>query len=415
VENRRNPRTPIAKRETDPAKYNEQIKRLRFQDEIEKDYRAHVFPDFLLGMRIGVAFAILINLGFYFVDRQIFELAPHLSWINTWRFQIALPILAVIGGFSFYLRDDLALNIIASVGLVTTSLLVLAIMAPLPVPVKDYYWTGLNIVVLYPFLLMNMRYRFAAVCGLATFLLFLFSGSSLLGMSHGGFMSAVGILATALAMGAVGGYALERYKRRDFLQRYLTQQTVNDLQRSNVKLESLSHMDPLADIPNRRYFDSNYEKEWGRCRRNHLPITVLLVDIDRFKLYNDSYGHPAGDHVLRQVAKTIKQALRRPSDFVARYGGEEFAVVLADTSESGARETGNRILADIRKLYISHDYREDQEAPYITVSIGAATEIPDAGSNADALVEAADQALYEAKRAGRDQIVTRKLDLESVS
>jgi len=369
----------------------------------------------MLGLRTGALFSILINLCFFFVDRQIAALAPHLEWMNMWRLEIALPFFLLLGVTTFFVSNDRLLNLLAWVGITGGSVIVMALMVKSPASVNDYYWAAMNMVVLYPFILMNMDYRYAVACGISVMTVFVVGASTVVMMSHGGFLTAIGVLSIAFAVGIVGGYMLERFKRSDFLQRYLAQQVVHTLKRSNIKLESLSHMDPLTDIPNRRYFDSNFEKEWGRCRRNNLPITVLLVDIDRFKLYNDSYGHPAGDHVLRQVARTIKQALRRPSDFVARYGGEEFAVVLADTGEDGARETGNRILVDIRKLYISHDYREDQEAPYITVSIGAATEIPGADSDADELVEASDQALYEAKRAGRDQIVARKSDLESVS
>jgi len=369
----------------------------------------------VLGLRTGALFSILINFCFFFVDRQIDALAPHLEWLNVWRMGVALPFFIIVGALTFFIKNDRLLNVLALTGIVGGSVIVMALMAKSPAPVNDYYWAALNIVVLYPFILMNMDYRYAVVCGVSAVVVFVVGTNTVVAMSHGGLLTAVGVLSVALTVGLVGGYLLERFRRSDFLQRYLAQQVVHTLKRSNIKLESLSHMDPLADIPNRRYFDSNYEKEGGRCRRNHLPITVLLVDIDRFKLYNDSYGHPAGDHVLRQVARTIKRALRRPSDFVARYGGEEFAVVLADTGESGARETGNRILENIRKMYISHDYREDDEVPYITVSIGAATEIPDTHSNTDTLVEAADKALYEAKRAGRDRIVTRKSGLESVS
>ena len=220
-------------------------------------------------------------------------------------------------------------------------------------------------------------------------------------------MSAFGVLAAALVMGAVGGYVLERFKRSDFLQRYLTQQAVHDLQRSNIKLESLSHMDALTDIPNRRFFDANFETEWSRCRRNGLPISLLLVDIDRFKPYNDSYGHPAGDHVLTQVSRCLQKSVRRPADFVARFGGEEFAVVLADTQHSGANKTGQRMLGDVRELFISHEHREPGEEPYITVSIGAASILPSDSNSLDLLIELADQALYEAKRSGRNRLVIK--------
>lgn len=320
---------------------------------------------------------------------------------------VGVPFFAVVGVISYFVRDDKTLNYIALAGLIGASIFVLAIMVPISAAVNDYYWTGLNIVVLYPFLLMNMRYRFALVSGISVFALFIIACNSVVVMSHGGYLSAFGVLATALAMGAVGGYVLERYKRSDFLQRYLAQQVVHDLQRSNIKLESLSHMDALTDIPNRRFFDANFEKEWLRCRRDKLSISLLLVDIDRFKSYNDSYGHPAGDHVLKQVSRCLQKSVRRPADFVARFGGEEFAVVLADTAGSGARKTGERMLEDVRGLNISHEHRQAGEEPYITVSIGAASITPAEGDSQDTLIELADQALYEAKRLGRNKLVMK--------
>lgn len=400
-----NNRIPVAVKETDPEKYEAQLNRLRFQEGIEAIYVAYNLPGFMVGLRAGIGFAIFVNLSFYLIDRQITGLLPHLEWINNCRYFVGLPILVLAGLATFFVRKDLVLNIIAAISLLTLATEVMLIMVPIPVSIKDYYWTSLNIIVLYPFLLMNMRYRFAAASGVAVYLLFAILGNSIIGMSHGGYMSAVGILGAALVMGAIGGYILERHKRRNFLQQYLTRLEVSDLQRSNLKLESLSHIDPLTDIPNRRFFDTNYEKEWARCRRDKLPISLLLVDIDRFKLYNDTYGHPAGDHVLKQVAKCLKKAVRRPADFVARYGGEEFAVVLADTDESGINKAADRILENVRNLHISHDYREAGEEPYVTVSIGATSMIPNEGNNLDLLIELADKALYEAKRTGRNRLV----------
>ena len=405
----------VAVKETDPKKYEAQLNRLCFQEGIEGAYLSYNLPGFLTGLRIGVGFAILVSISFYLIDRQITGLTPHLAWIDSFRYLVGIPVLALAGIASLFVRKDLVLNILAVVSLLTLATGVLMIMIPIPVSIKDYYWTSLNIIVLYPFLLMNMRYRFALASGVVVFLQLAIMGNSVIGMSHGGYMSAVGILASALVMGAIGGYILERHKRRSFLQQYLTRLEVSNLQRSNLKLESLSHIDSLTDIPNRRFFDTNFEKEWARCRRDKLPISLLIVDIDRFKLYNDSYGHPAGDHVLKQVSKCLQKAVRRPADFVARYGGEEFAVVLADTNESGVIRTGERILESVQALRISHDYRAAGEEPYVTVSIGAASMIPSMNNNLDLLIELADKALYEAKREGRNRLVKKNSPEPSVA
>jgi len=410
-----NQKAYIAARETNPEKYRSQLNRLRFQEEIETAYLVFNRPNFLLGLRIGALFSVIINICFFFVDRQIDALAPHLDWMNVWRFAIAIPFFTLAAVGSFVIKSDRALNYLAYIGVTGGSVLVMALMVPAPASVSDYYWVSMNIVILYPFMLMNMCYRFAFASGVSVLAVFVVSANSVVEMSHGGFLTAVGMLAIAFCVGVVGGYILERFKRSDFLQRYLSQQAVNNLQRTNSKLESLSHIDPLTDIPNRRFFDTNFEKEWARCRRDKLPISLLLVDIDRFKLYNDSYGHPAGDHVLKQVAKCLKNSVRRPTDFVARYGGEEFAVVLADTAKSGVTRTAERILEGVRDLHISHDCREAGEEPYVTVSIGASCRIPAGIDNLDLLIELADKALYEAKRGGRNRLVKKDSRDQSVT
>lgn len=401
-------------REKDPEKYADQVKRLRFQDDIETAYLVSNLPGLLLGIRVGALFSVLINFCFYFVDRQIADLQPHLEWMNLWRFGIAVPFFAAAGIASFFVINDRALNLIAIAGVSGGAFILMGLMVPAPASVNDYYWVALNILVLYPFILMNMHYRYAIFCGVIVLVVFGVGAQSFVSMSKGGYLTAMSVLVIDFAVGLIGGYLLERFKRSDFLQRHLARMAVNDLQRSNVKLESLSHVDPLTNIYNRRFFDTQFENEWSRCKRDKLYISLLLVDIDRFKDYNDAYGHPAGDHVLKQVAKHLQIAVRRPADFVARYGGEEFAVVLADTSESGAEKTADRILRDIRGLHISHDSRPGDETPYVTVSIGVASMEPSGDNSLDALIEMADQALYEAKRGGRDKLVMKLVTSEEV-
>jgi diguanylate cyclase (GGDEF)-like protein len=128
-----------------------------------------------------------------------------------------------------------------------------------------------------------------------------------------------------------------------------------------------------------------------------------MLDIDKFKTYNDLYGHQKGDIVLRAVAKTIEQGLRRPGDFAARWGGEEFVALLANTDRSGALEVAERIRADVEKLHISCEKSSDAEAP-VTISLGVESLIPDTNSSLDLFISAADTALYEAKAAGRNRV-----------
>jgi diguanylate cyclase (GGDEF)-like protein len=167
-------------------------------------------------------------------------------------------------------------------------------------------------------------------------------------------------------------------------------------------LENLSGTDGLTGIANRRRLDESIEREWRRCVRAHSPISLILMDVDLFKAFNDHYSHLAGDDCLREIARGIDQCARRPTDLVARYGGEEFACLLPDIDMAGSIKVAERIMGKIESLKIPHEY--SFTANYVTMSIGVAAMIPEAGQVPTLLIQCADQKLYEAKRSGRNQI-----------
>lgn len=183
----------------------------------------------------------------------------------------------------------------------------------------------------------------------------------------------------------------------------------NQLRDLTQVLMKLSLIDQLTSVANRRAFDQTLEQEFKRARRNRNSISILLFDVDHFKLYNDTYGHQAGDLCLRRVAQEVLNTIKRPGDMLARYGGEEFAIILPDTDASGARVIGQRVLTGIAALNIRHE--NNSAAPCVTVSVGAATYVgADPNSDLKALVGLADHSLYEAKKTGRNKIVSAVLD-----
>lgn len=191
----------------------------------------------------------------------------------------------------------------------------------------------------------------------------------------------------------------------DYLNRRLVENQRAELEEANAQLATsndllrrISYLDPLMDIPNRRYFNEFVTREWRRAARDHTAVELLLVDVDHFKRYNDAYGHPAGDKCLIEVARAISGALQRSSDFLARFGGDEFAVVLPSTDLEGARHVAARILKAVNDLSIPHS-----ASPYqrVTVSLGLDSWYPHRGGTADILIAGADQALYRAKAGGR--------------
>lgn len=162
------------------------------------------------------------------------------------------------------------------------------------------------------------------------------------------------------------------------------------LEEANAELERLTLHDPLTEIYNRRYLDTRLGEEVAFARRSGRPLSLLMLDIDHFKAYNDRHGHVAGDRILVSFAKILNEEIQRRTDFACRYGGEEFVVVLFDTDRTGAEGVARRILEAVRGIGI-------------TVSIGVAVRLPQDEPNADFIVKAADAALYEAKRSGRDR------------
>lgn len=176
------------------------------------------------------------------------------------------------------------------------------------------------------------------------------------------------------------------------------------LEQANQSLEALSNSDGLLGIANRRHFEQRLQAEWRRAAREHQALSLLMIDVDHFKRYNDHYGHPAGDQCLQAVTRAAAApvALKRPADLLARYGGEELVVLLPDTPADGALAVAQDIRHAISALALPH--AASPLAPIVTVSIGAATLRPTPQTDAAALVAAADAALYAAKHGGRNRV-----------
>jgi diguanylate cyclase (GGDEF)-like protein len=178
---------------------------------------------------------------------------------------------------------------------------------------------------------------------------------------------------------------------------------------ANRELQRLVHVDGLTGIANRRHFDAMLAREWRRGQRSGSPLSLLLLDVDHFKQYNDSLGHQAGDDCLRRVAASINGALRRPADLAARYGGEEFVVMLPDTPLDGAVAVAESLRGEVKQLGLPHERSSCDDV--VTVSIGVAEpQICGAQTPAD-LVAAADRGLYEAKRQGRNRVQVARSSL----
>jgi len=177
--------------------------------------------------------------------------------------------------------------------------------------------------------------------------------------------------------------------------------TEAQLLRAWKKMADLASLDGLTGVANRRQFDTTLDREWARARREGSPLALLMMDVDHFKKFNDNYGHLAGDACLRSVAAAIRSIPCRPADLVARYGGEEFAILLPGSDTAGARLIADMARRAVWELSIAHLLSPSER---VTISIGLASMVPARAGEATELIAAADGALYEAKRNGRDRV-----------
>lgn len=175
------------------------------------------------------------------------------------------------------------------------------------------------------------------------------------------------------------------------------------LMKANLELQRLNQVDGLTGLSNRRYFDEYLDAEWRRAARTESPIALLMIDIDCFKAFNDTYGHLGGDEALRRVANAVAENCKRPADAAARYGGEEFAIILPQTDAAGVLALGETVCRMIEALEIPHSGSTVGE--HLTISSGATSVLPCRAGPMDVLIETADKALYEAKRSGKNRAV----------
>ncbi|NJM69213.1 MAG: PleD family two-component system response regulator [Scytonema sp. RU_4_4] len=200
-------------------------------------------------------------------------------------------------------------------------------------------------------------------------------------------------------------WAVLRQRVRRLLQQA---QLYRQFEAATHALQELVNIDGLTGVANRRRFDHYLNVQWLNLVQERSPLSLILCDIDYFKLYNDKYGHPAGDACLQKVATVLNRMAQRNQDLVARYGGEEFAVIMPNTHAAGAVHVAAGIQAGVRELQMEHS--ESNVSHYVTLSLGVATTLPSFESSLTTLVVAADKALYQAKAEGRNRIILKKVN-----
>ncbi|MFX6112998.1 GGDEF domain-containing protein [Acinetobacter baumannii] len=246
---------------------------------------------------------------------------------------------------------------------------------------------------------VGMRFYTAIIAGWVGGLIGILVSTYLNGDIHWTFLNRTYTFSSFLGMTLA--YATDRQHRENYLQNCMIELNRIELMQQAQQLSLLSQQDALTGLANRRYLDETLDNEWRRALRHETPLTIMMVDIDFFKPYNDSLGHLKGDQCLKDIATAISSIAARSGDLVARYGGEEFLLLFPMTNAQQAKIQAERLMNAIKKIAIVHPC--SSVSPYVTISVGVATTIPRLNDSISAFVSRADHALYQAKTNGRNQ------------
>jgi diguanylate cyclase (GGDEF)-like protein len=379
--------------------YAEQLKRgfhsLRFTGLLEKDFREFYVGQNLPRARLSGLIALILVLAVTCID-LLFG-ASSGGTLNTLRLGVLCPLLVVVGvaisvpGAQRFYTEVVAVGV-TLIGFVVTYIAHLGALAG-----SSYVLAGLVVVVLYGCLFLGLLFNVAVTIA-AILVAAHFVTGIVVGLPFDALYYSTAILGGAAVIGGISTYNLEHALRTNFLETRM--------------LNELAERDGMTGLYNRRIFDDYVERLWRQSRRESTPVAIIFVDIDFFKVYNDLYGHQAGDDTLKRIAKVIARGAKRPFDFAARYGGEEFVLVLYGPPDEYAHSVSEQIRRDVLELAIPH--AGSQAAKHVTVSVGLVLAKPETSRSLTGAIQAADEALYQAKREGRNRVAFKDSDTDDV-
>ncbi|WP_457626989.1 GGDEF domain-containing protein [Persephonella sp.] len=373
--------------------------RLFFPGNLEHLFQEYYFLKTINRIRIMLIFGIIVYLSFGYADYVLFpEMYKDLWTIRLFMLFILLPTLIYVFISKNYRMTYWVYCFMALMAGVS----IVGMMFVLPPTEAQIYYAGLFLIIFFLYTLSGLPFLFSSIDSWAIALIYFLIDISFLHSPEKYLAANMFFISSANILGMIGGYILEYYVRKDFLLSLKVYMDKKELEELNERLRHLSNHDELTGLANRRRLKEVFQKELKRAIRERIPLTVLMIDIDYFKAYNDKYGHIKGDFALKEVGRIIGRHARRPADIVSRWGGEEFVVVLSNVNGEQAYQVAQAIHKDVLERNIEH-----RSSPFkkLTVSIGGFSEIPDNVRTIDDFISKADKALYRAKETGRNRVV----------
>jgi diguanylate cyclase (GGDEF)-like protein len=362
---------------------------LRFGGELEAQYLASHLRQ--VRLRVRLWFTINLALSMLYAVVQVFRTGFSSANFGL-HFFVVFPCAAALAWLVWSAQYERLFLRVSRVLVPLWGALVAFFIAPLIGDGHDEELANLTVYVIAAFFFSGLMFR-TALCA-AVAIIASFSATALaLGLVSAVFLKGLLVLGFTAAMSATVYYDVERSARRSFLE--------------DALIAEMIERDGLTGLMNRRALDGYLLRVWQQAQRDHRTLAVLMIDIDHFKPYNDTYGHQAGDAALRAVARLLKSSTRRPLDFAARYGGEEFLVILYDMHQNSVRDVAERIRQSVEHLIVPDSAASSVG---VTVSIGAAVVEPMLGRTPQGALQFADETLYEAKRSGRNCVVFGSLE-----
>ncbi|EDP74899.1 diguanylate cyclase [Hydrogenivirga sp. 128-5-R1-1] len=381
---------------------------LRFSSIIERAFQNYYLAKNIWNIRIAVIVGVVMYALFSILDAIAFPQLKTQLWMIRFLFVIPFGVLFLF--LTFKIQNERLIEFLHSLLVLIGGLGIVAMIYLISGDKYYLYYPGLMLVIFYAFTLSALRFYYATASVLALLLTYPVVDLYLLKTPEELHITNMFFLTSSALLGMPVSYLLERHARKDFLLTMLLAFEKRKTDELNVRLRDISFIDGLTGVANRLRFDDFFRKEWRRARRTKRPISILMLDIDFFKNYNDLLGHLEGDECLKNVAKTIQSHIRADVDLVARYGGEEFVVVLPETDLKGALKVAERIRRDIEGLKIAHP--GSQVSKFVTVSIGVASIVPIDNLKKEVLLNMADKALYVAKKRGRNRVEAYSIEME---